>query len=146
MAIYMAIDYGLKRVGLAVSDPAATMAFPLATLDLDSYPTRKALLADIIHFAESHDANSLVIGLPQNFDGSENLTCRQVRNVTARLKRRTALPIYFMPELLSSRQAEEDLKICGLRGKKLKAVLDQQAACRILESFLNQPSHLRMLA
>ena len=76
-------------------------------------------------------------------DGTDSLTTRQVRNVTERLKRRVDLPVFYMPELLSSEEAWSDLRDAGLTARKRKAVLDQQAAVRILASFLALPPEQR---
>ena len=65
------------------------------------------------------------------------MTTRLVRNVTERLTRRVPLPFYFMSERLSSEAAERELREVGRTGRRCKAVLDQQAAVRILESFLS---------
>ena len=88
-------------------------------------------------------AQAVVMGLPLREDGSESLTTRQVRNVTQRLKRRLDLPVYYMPELLSSVEAAQDLREAGLSRHKARAVLDRQAAARILASFLAEPGERR---
>ena len=121
---WVGIDYGLARTGLAATDPEGIMAYPLTTI---------RLAGRILE--ERPDA--VVMGLPLLTDGTESMTTRQVRNVTERLKRRVPLPFYFMSELLSSEAAERELREVGRTGRRCKAVLDQQAAVRILESFLS---------
>ena len=123
---YLAIDYGQKRTGIAVSDTGGSMAFP-----------RKTILIE----AEATDA--IVIGLPINLDGEESLTTRQVRNFSKSLARRTTLPLFWMEEALSSYEAERDLRDAGRSAAQGRAVLDQQAAVRILQSFLDQPEAKR---
>ena len=135
----VAIDYGLERTGLAVSDPDGHMAFPLATLALKAFADRKAFLERLAQTVAEAGAQAVVMGLPCLDDGSDSLTTRQVRNVTERLKRRIDLPFYYMPEFLSSEEAWSDLREAGLKRAKRKAVLDQQAAVRILSSFLALP-------
>ena len=132
----MSIDYGLARTGLAASDPEGRLAFPLATLRLSDFADRKAFLAGLAAAIAGAGAAGVVMGLPLLPDGSESLTTRQVRNVTERLKRRVDLPFYFMPEELSSEEAWADLREAGLKRAKRMAALDQQAAVRILASFL----------
>ena len=131
------MDYGLARTGLAVSDPDGRMAFPLATLRLQDYTDRKLFLAALAEKIIETGAEAVVVGLPLTQDGEESLTTRQVRNVTQRLKRRVPLPFYYMTEELSSEEAWADLREAGLKMRKRKAVLDQQAAVRILSSFLS---------
>ena len=131
------MDYGLARTGLAVSDPDGRMAFPLATVRLQDYPDRKLFLAALAEKIIETGAEAVVVELPLTQDGEESLTTRQVRNVTQRLKRRVPLPFYYMVEELSSEEAWADLREAGLKMRKRKAVLDQQAAVRILSSFLS---------
>lgn len=138
MAIHLGIDYGLERTGIAISDPDGRLAFPLATLRLKDYGNRHRLLDGLASLAIDHGAEILVMGLPLHGDGSENLMCRQTRNVAKRLLRRLPLPLYWAPEYLSSAAAEADLREVGLDSKQMKKLLDQQAACHILNSFLSQ--------
>ncbi|MBO4299990.1 MAG: Holliday junction resolvase RuvX [Desulfovibrio sp.] len=133
---FVGIDYGLARTGLAASDPEGRMVFPLATLRLADFPSRHLLLDALAQRLIAEGTEAVVMGLPLLPDGSESLTTRQVRNVTERLKRRLPLPFYYMSEELSSEEAWVDLREAGLTRKKRKDVLDQQAAVRILSSFL----------
>ena len=139
----MGVDYGLARTGLAVSDPEGRLAFPLTTLRLEEHAGRKEFLAALAARITAEAAGAVVMGLPLLDDGSDSLTTRQVRNITARLKRRLDLPVFYMPELLSSEEAWADLREAGVRVGKRKAVLDQQAAVRILASFLALPPEQR---
>ena len=118
-------------------------AFPLVTLRLEEYPNRKDFLAALAARITAEEAEAVVMGLPLLDDGTDSLTTRQVRNVTERLKRRVDLPVFYMPELLSSEEAWSDLRDAGLTARKRKAVLDQQAAVRILASFLALPPEQR---
>ena len=68
---------------------------------------------------------------------------RQVRNFSKSLARRTTLPLFWMEEALSSYEAERDLRDAGRSAAQGRAVLDQQAAVRILQSFLDQPEAKR---
>ena len=140
---YLSLDYGLKRVGVAVSDPEGRMAFPRCTLRRES---RDSFFRELTEVLNKEQPDAVVLGLPLHVDGSECLTTRQVRNFAASLKRRTPLPVYWMEEVLSSCEAESDLREAGLRGHKVRDVLDQQAAVRILESFLAQAQDKRKIA
>ena len=133
---YAGIDYGLSRTGLAISDPSERLVFPLCTLHLKDYATRSALLDAIALQIKEAQAEACVLGLPTPLEGPETLICRQIRNVSTRLFRRLELPMYFMNEALSSQEDWADLCAAGVKLGKRKAILDQQAAVRILESFL----------
>lgn len=133
---YLAIDFGTRRIGLAVSDPEARLAFPLKTV---YKTTRDKLFAEILAALEEYGVQGVVLGLPHGpvaADGQEALIVRQVMNFATRLKRRIQLPIHLVDEEFTSKEAEERLRQAGLHGKKLKEVLDQQAAARILEAFI----------
>lgn len=134
--IYIAIDYGLKRVGFALSDAVTNLVFPLCTLDRS---VKVKFYEEMKELVEKHNPQAFVLGLPFHEDGSSCITTSQVRNFAASLARRFPIPIYYMEELLSSYEAEADLRSLGLKAKKIKNIVDQQAAVRILESFLNSP-------
>lgn len=140
---FLAIDYGQKRTGIAVSDPGESMCFPRATIIMRG---KDAFFAELLELAETEGAEAFVVGLPLRGNGEESETTRQARNMAARLKRRTALPVYFMPETLSSHDAECRLREAGKNGKILRAALDKAAATAILESFLALPLARRLLA
>ncbi|MBR6466524.1 MAG: Holliday junction resolvase RuvX [Desulfovibrio sp.] len=138
------IDYGLVRTGLAATDPDGVLAYPLKTLDLNAFPSRKALLEELAGIIRQEKPDAVVVGLPLMPDGTESLTTRQVRNFAGRLVHRMDCPVLFMEELLSSEEAAWDLAEAGVRDRnKRKAALDQQAAVRILESYLHQPECAR---
>lgn len=142
----LAVDYGLERMGLAVCDEDETMAFPLRTLRLADYPGRKAQLDALAALIRDERAGGVVIGLPLHGDGAESESSRRARNFCARMRRRVELPFYFMPEYLSTQEAMADLAEAGVPPRRRKAVLDQQAACRILSSFLNLAPEKRLPA
>ncbi len=137
---YLAIDYGQKRTGIAVSDSGGSMAFPRRTIQMR---TREAFFEELLALLEAEAPDALVIGLPVNLDGEETLTTRQTPNFAKNLKKKTPLPIFWMEEALSSFEAEIDLRQAGRSAAKSRAVLDQQAAVRILQSFLDQPEGSR---
>ncbi len=140
---FVALDYGQKRTGVAVSDPSASMAFPRCTIQMQG---KDHFFASLLALLEEEKAEAVVVGLPLRSDGSDSETTRQVRNMVARLKRRSTLPVFLVEEALSSYEAEERLKEVGRKGKSAKSVLDQVAAVAILESFLSLPAHKRMEA
>ncbi len=137
---YLAIDYGQKRTGIAVSDAGGQMAFPRTTILMR---TRDTFFAELLALIAAESPDAVVIGLPINLDGEESLTTRQARNFAKSLARRTPLPLFWMEEALSSYEAERDLREAGRSAAKGRAVLDQQAAVRILQSFIDQPEAKR---
>ena len=132
---HLGIDFGLKRVGLAVSDPSGRMSFPLCMVERT---TRERLFAELLEVIEREGVERIVIGLPVTPDGVDSLTARQAKNFAASLGRRTAVPIDFADESYSSAAAEAQLREAGLRGDKLKRALDAQAAVQILNGYLGR--------
>ncbi len=140
---YLAIDYGLKRVGIAVSDMDGNFVFPRCTLKRE---TKAAFFTELLALLVKERADAIVVGLPLYTDGTECLMTTQVRHFVASLKRRTSLPVYWMNEALSSAAAEHELYDFGMKFREVKKVVDQQAAVLILESFLEQPEERRLPA
>ncbi len=130
---YIAIDYGLKRVGLAISDFGGQMAF---AKEIIVRRTRVEFFEKLLKFIEEEQTEAIVVGLALEADGTKGLIATQTTNFIASLRRRTSLPIYIIDEYLSSFAAKEDLKACRLNAKKTKELLDAQAAAHILDSFL----------
>lgn len=133
---FIAIDYGVKRVGLAICNTETQFVFPLCTLDRS---VKKTFFENFSAILEEQKPTALVLGLPFHEDGSPCITTSQVKNFAASLARRYPLPVYFMEELLSSFEAEQEMKSFGVSAKKIKEKVDQEAAVRILESFLASP-------
>jgi len=130
---YLGIDFGIKRVGLAVSDQKGTMVFPLKTIHRS---TRENLFLELLNIIQERGIDAIVLGLPLRPDRQKSLTCRQAENFMQSLGRRVDLPIYTVNEAYTSMEAEEILSRHGIRGERQKDSLDQAAAMIILESFL----------
>lgn len=136
----LGIDFGLKRVGLAVTDPGGSMAFPLETVQREG---RDELFARLVSLVEREGVERVVVGWPAPAEGRDSLTARQTVNFARSLARRVAVPVLLMDETLSSESAMDDLRAAGVKPAKRKAVLDQRAAVLILESFLAAPECAR---
>ena len=130
---YLAIDYGMKRTGLAVCDAAETIASPYGVLY-----GQKNLAAQIGRIAASENVEALVLGLPLNMDGSEGPQARKVRAFARQLEAQIHLPLHFQDERLSSFGAEQKLEEIGLSKGKGRARLDALAAAEILQAFLER--------
>ena len=130
---YLAIDYGDKHTGLAICDPAETIASPLVVIE-----GQKELLKKITDIVRSENVEAIVLGLPLNMDDSEGFQAEQVFQFAERLKAHLQIPIHFQDERLSSFGAEEKLAPAEFTRKKKKKRLDAVAAAEILEAFLEQ--------
>ncbi|MBU1247424.1 MAG: Holliday junction resolvase RuvX [Proteobacteria bacterium] len=131
----LCIDYGLKRVGLALCDPEGRMAFPLETIERT---TRQKLFDDLADIIHKESVQQVVIGLPLGLDGQETETTRMARNFAASLTRRVndAIGVTLVDERLSSAEAQDRLREAGVKATKMKSKLDSQAAVIILETWL----------
>jgi len=130
---YLAIDYGNKRTGLAICDPAETIASPLTVIE-----GQKDLLKKIAEIARSENVEAIVLGLPLNMDDSQGFQAKLVLQFADRLKKLIDIPIHLQDERLSSFAAEQKLASSEFTRKKKKKRLDAIAAAEILEAFLEQ--------
>lgn len=130
---YLAIDYGMKRTGLAVCDAGETIASPLAVVQ-----GRKDLIQRIQRVVASEGVEAIVLGLPLNMDGTEGSQARLVQAFGKELGRQLGIPIHFQDERLSSFEAEQRLQEMDLSRAKKKERLDALAAADILQNFLDQ--------
>ena len=128
---YLAIDYGLKRTGLAVCDRDEIITSPLAVISTDNQ-----IIDKIIDIIKQYEVESVVIGLPINMDGSAGGQAAIVKSFAKQLEDAITLPIHFQDERLSSYSASEKLAPAELSRKKKKQKLDAVAAAEILDDFL----------
>jgi putative holliday junction resolvase len=138
----LAVDYGERRVGLAVSDPTATIAQPLEVLvrRAGKRPPVQAV-ADI---AAAHDVAHIVIGLPLTLAGDESDWTREVRDFGGRLAERTGCGVTFADERLTSVLAERAVRSLGLKKsqREQKERIDAAAAVLILQAHLDRMKQL----
>lgn len=134
----LGIDYGLRRIGLAVSDPTATIAQPLPTLvrRRGKRPPVQAV-ADI---AREYEAAEAVLGLPLNLEGEEDEWTAEVRAFGTALAQRAGIPVRYLDERFTSARAERSVRASGLRKSQRedKARVDAAAATLILQAYLDR--------
>ncbi len=131
----LAIDYGSRRFGLAVSDPLGISGRPLPALERAQGDTLEEVVAGIGTVAREEEVSSLVVGLPLKMDGTEGPAAREVRDFIKRLKR-LGLPVFEEDERLSSRHAHAVLKSHRMSARRRKQLVDSAAALLLLQSFL----------
>ena len=126
----MAVDLGLARTGLAISDPSETLASPLGTI-----PERKEdrLLQRVAACAAEQGAQAVVVGYPRNMDGSRGESARRAEAFAQSLEEVSGLPVTLWDERLTTVSAAGYLNQTDTRGKKRKAVIDTVAATIILQ-------------
>ncbi|MBU2842607.1 Holliday junction resolvase RuvX [Acidithiobacillus thiooxidans] len=128
----LGIDFGERRIGIAVLGELGWAPQGVATLrNGESGPDWEGFA----RILKDWQPRAIVLGLPLNMDGSEGLMVRRVRNFAKSLQRRFPLPVHWVDERLSSHAAEWMLKERALSAKQRAGLLDQAAACEILQTF-----------
>ena len=130
----MGIDFGLARIGIALSDDTKFLATPFETYK------RKGEELDIQHLLEiikTKNVDAVVCGLPMNMAGEEQEIAKKTRDFMLKLAEQTNIKVEYVDERLSSLMAEEMLKETERDWKKRKEKLDAVAASIILQDYLD---------
>jgi putative Holliday junction resolvase len=138
----LGIDYGARRVGLAVSDATGLLARPLKTLDRSRLGSDAALVDAVLvavaeMSSEDEPFGAIVVGLPRRLDGSPNDQTPKVEAFVTRLAGRTSLPVVLQDERLTSVEAESRLAMKEKDWRRRKQMLDAAAAAVMLQDYLD---------
>ncbi len=144
--VILAIDYGRKRLGLALSDEFGVTSRPYATW---TRINRRRDLARLRELARQHGVRRIVVGLPLHLDGSPSEMSEEARSFAARVEKALGLPVEMMDERLSSWEAHETLAALssskrvrhgsfGSTGARKQTPLDEIAAAIILRNYLDR--------
>lgn len=138
MARILGIDYGERRIGLAISDPTATLAQPLPTLVRRA--GKRPPIAQILEIISSNDVVEAVVGLPLPLSGEENDWTRDVREFAGKLHLRAGIPVNLLDERMTSVQAERAVRELGLKKsqREQKQRIDAAAAILLLQMYLDR--------
>lgn len=133
----MAIDYGERRIGLAVSDPTGTIASPAG------YIARRAgkrpPVAELIRRGEELEVNGFVLGLPLDGNGEETPRCAEVREIGDKLTERTKLPVRYVDERFTTAAALRTIRDMEASTRGRKGDVDAMAATILLQHALRLP-------
>lgn len=134
----LGIDFGERRIGLAVSDPTGTIASPLETLTRRT--GKRPPLTRLESIARTHDVGRLVVGLPLDLQGRETEWCAEVRAAGDQLADRLQVPVEYVDERLTSVRAERAVRSMGLpkSRREEKGRVDAAAAQLILQAWLDR--------
>jgi putative holliday junction resolvase len=130
----MGMDVGESRVGIALSDPLGKTAQPFDTL------AREGAAQRIAGLAREHDVSLIVAGLPLLMDGTEGRQAGLVRRFVEELSEATDVPVAFVDERLTTRQAEAVLAAGRVKKGKKKEASDRVAAALILRAYMDGPA------
>ncbi|MBD3316311.1 MAG: Holliday junction resolvase RuvX [Chitinivibrionales bacterium] len=128
----LGIDYGRKRIGIAVTDPTGAVIRGLPTIEHLAAARAEDKLVKII---EEHAPDKLIFGLPLGPDDEETTMSQEVRAAASRIADRTGITVRFVDESFSSRDAELLLRTKKKKHRRNKASVDRIAACLILQSY-----------
>ena len=131
----LALDYGQKRIGVAVSDPTGTLARPLPFLDAEPFSRVVAKLQELIR---TESVEFILVGMPRNMDGSYGQSAQNVRSFVAQLQRSLTVPIETRDERLSTVQASRMLHDAGHDTRAQKTKIDSASAAVLLQSHLDR--------
>lgn len=129
----LAIDYGTKRVGLAISDPSEKLALALPMYEWQDDGNDAARLAGI---AAEHGAEEIVVGLPLNMDDTIGASAERVLEFVEELRQFATTPVSTWDERLSSEEARSRLRGLDIGRRKKRDHTNTVAAQVILESYL----------
>lgn len=135
MARIMAIDFGKRRIGTAISDPFGTFASALETIDgrdLDFAISR------IRGLVTEHGVAELVVGLPLRTDGSVGPEAEKCQSFARKLQEKLKLPVNMQDERFTTVEAHHSMQAMGADGRKRRGSVDRVAAALILQSFLDR--------
>jgi putative Holliday junction resolvase len=135
----LGMDYGERRIGLALSDPTGTLATPLTTLTYRK--GKRPPLTEVEQIARDSSVERIVIGLPLDLSGMETDRCAVVRDIGRKLSERLEVPVDYLDERLTSVRAERMVRSSGLRRseRERKERVDAAAAALILQAWLDRP-------
>jgi putative Holliday junction resolvase len=129
----LGIDFGTKRIGLALSDPLGFTAQGLQTLTVRS---KKTTLDTLVRLCVELGVDEVVVGLPVNMNGTLGPKAREAGEWAEILKTILKVPVNTWDERLTSREAERLMTQAGLSSRRQKQESDRMAATIILQSYL----------
>jgi putative Holliday junction resolvase len=130
----LAVDFGERRIGIAVSDESGEIVLPVGTIVRRS---DAQAVREIAEAAREREAGRIVVGHPLGKDGAEGLIARRARNFAKRLSELSGLPVALHDEGLTSHAADWNLADAGIRAGRRDALRDAEAAAVLLRDFLS---------
>ena len=138
----LGIDFGERRIGLAISDPAGRIALPLCTLERKN---DRGAARQIARIASTEGVRSLVLGEPLGPAGRPGEAAARIHRFAERLERTAELPVELIDETLTSAAAEERLRAAGVDLRKHPERIDAVAAQILLQEALDRRKELEDL-
>jgi len=128
----LGVDYGTKRVGLAISDSLGITARPLSVVP------RPVIVDEVVNLVKEHDVGTIVVGLPTGLSGDEGMSASEARKLADELGAATGVEVILVDERYTSRIAEDALLESGMKRRKRRESVDKVAAAIILQDYLDR--------
>ncbi len=141
MSRILAIDWGEKRIGLAVSDPLGIIASGLATFEKKS---DFDLISHLKQLISEQEVAKIILGFPKNMDGSVGPKGEEVLAFKASLEKEINVPVILWDERLTTLSAQRSLREAKVKLKKGKKFLDKISAVLILQNYLDHAQNKKM--
>ena len=132
MSRSLGVDYGTKRVGLAISDSLGITARPLSVVP------RSAVVDEVVNLVKEHDIGTIVVGLPTGLSGDEGMSASEARKLADELGAATGAEVILADERYTSRMADDALLESGMKRRKRRENVDKVAAAIILQDYLDR--------
>jgi len=139
--VVLGIDFGSKRIGLAISDAQGQFAFPIAILERRSIESDLRALHALI---QERKVERIVVGLPLRLSGAKAREARIVTEFASRLASESGLPIDLFDERLTTVEAQRALRECRVPSRRHKKTIDSIAAAILLRTYLAQRSAIHI--
>ena len=135
----MALDFGSRTIGVAVSDPLRITAQGIETIFRNGENKLRRSLARLEELIREYDVGTIVLGLPLNMNNECGDRAQKTLEFRDLLEKRTGLPVIMRDERLTSMQAHRVLDDAGFRREDHKKHIDRMAAVLILQNYLDDP-------
>lgn len=132
----LAVDWGAKRFGVAISDPGRIIAQPLTTLT--RRPKQRPPVGAVCALAAERGVTHVIVGLPLTGEGDEGPAALEARAFGDAIAARSGLPVEFVDERMSTARALAAAREAGVKDKDSRARIDQMAAVAILQAWLDR--------
>ncbi len=134
MARFLGLDYGRRRIGVAISDELLLTAQPVDTWE---GAPREEITRRIEELIRTREVKKIILGLPLSLSGEKSSMTREVERFAEHLRKSLALPVILWDERLSSVQSKKVLQSMGIKTGKNKSKVDRMAAVLLLQCYLD---------
>ncbi|HVZ78095.1 MAG TPA: Holliday junction resolvase RuvX [Gemmatimonadaceae bacterium] len=135
---WLAVDWGERRIGLAISDPTGTIASPAGHIERRA--GKRPPIAELVRRAQELEARAFVLGLPLDADGNDTPRAIEVRAVAVELEKRTGLPFRLVDERFTTAAALRAVREMGGSTRGRKGDVDALAATILLQHAMAHAS------